>query len=83
MAWYGKMDVFKSFWTQFSTYEMDNYVTSYESMKFEKMGKQNCKISQIDRTTLTIEVYKQTQNPLLHIWVSKAQNDQGDLCWMA
>ena len=37
------------------------------------------KISHIHRTIVTPEVYNQTQNPLLHIWVSGAQSDQRDL----
>ena len=33
------MDVFKSFQMHFTTYETNNKVTSYETMKFEKVGK--------------------------------------------
>ena len=39
MACYRKMDVLKSFKTHFTTYKMDNYISSYKNMKFEKIGK--------------------------------------------
>ena len=36
MYWYGKIDVFKSFITYFTTHEMDKQVSSYVSEKFEE-----------------------------------------------
>ena len=39
MAWYKKIDIFKSFKTHFTTYKMDNYISSYVNMKFEKIRK--------------------------------------------
>ena len=49
VACYRKMDVIKSFKTPFTTYKMDNYISSYEIMKFEKLGKQNYNLFHIDR----------------------------------
>ena len=40
-------------------YETDNYISSYVSMKLEKMGEQNFKISHIDREISDLVVYKQ------------------------
>ena len=82
MAWYEKMDVFKSFQTHFTTYETDNYVSSYVCMKLTKMGEQNCEISHINRKTSDPAIYKQTQNTLLHINVFGAQKGCGDLGWI-
>ena len=63
---YGKIDVFKSFITYFTTHETDKQVSSYVSVKFEKEKKrkkrQNCEISHIDRTTLEPRIYKGNQN---------------------
>ena len=42
------------------------------------MGKQNCKISHIKKTTLEPTIYKQTENLLVHIYGFGAQTDQGD-----
>ena len=58
MAWYEKMDGFKSFQKHFTTYETDNYISSYVCLKLEKMGKQNYKVSQINRTTSDPTLYK-------------------------
>ena len=71
--------VFKSFQTNFATYEIDNYVSSYMCEKLEKMGKQNFKISYINMTTLDPSVYMQTQNLVIHMCVFAAQNSWGDL----
>ena len=80
MYWYGKIDVFKSFITYFTTHEMDKQASRYVSEKFEEKrgGKQNCKISHIDKITLDSPIYIESQN-LFIISMCEAQNVQGDL----
>ena len=39
MASYRKMDVLKSFKTHFTTYKMDNYISSYVNMSLRRQGK--------------------------------------------
>ena len=39
MAWYEKIDIFKSFKTHFTIYKMDYYVSGYVNIKFEKIRK--------------------------------------------
>ena len=70
MAWYEKMDVFKSFQTYFTTYETNKYVSRYVCIKLEKMGKQNCKVSHINMTT--------SDPTLVHVYVFGALNGCGD-----
>ena len=48
------MDILKSFKTFFTIYKMEKYISSYEKIKFEKIGK--LELSQIDRKVKALAI---------------------------